>query len=52
MNIKLEKLTIENIEIVRTWRNSKDVSSYMYSNKKIEKDDQKRWFEKVNNDNS
>ena len=52
MNIKLEKLTIENIEIVRNWRNSKDVSSYMYSNKKIEKEDQKSWFEKENNDNS
>jgi hypothetical protein len=49
-DIELVDLHIDDIELVRNWRNSKEVSSYMYSSSIISEEDQKKWFEKINQD--
>ncbi len=49
-DIKLNPLTVQDIELVRTWRNSEEVSKYMYTSNKISEEEQKNWFEKVKND--
>ncbi|MFN3588735.1 MAG: UDP-4-amino-4,6-dideoxy-N-acetyl-beta-L-altrosamine N-acetyltransferase [Spirosomataceae bacterium] len=42
--ISYRKIKPEDIEMIRYWRNSKEVSQYMYSEKKIEKEQQVSWF--------
>ena len=42
--ITLSQLTIEDIELVRYWRNSKEISSVMEYQKFITEDEQKKWF--------
>jgi len=49
MDIKLVELTIDDIEIVRQWRNSEDVSKYMYTDGTISSEDQLAWFKSVSN---
>lgn len=44
MNVILKELTVDDIELVRTWRNSKEVSSYMYNEHQISPEEQKEWF--------
>ena len=51
-DIELVELTADHIEMVREWRNSKEVSSYMYSQNQISKEQQERWFQKVSKDDS
>lgn len=50
--IKLERLTEDKLELVRSWRNSPEVSRYMFSQDYISADQQRRWFKKINNDNN
>jgi UDP-4-amino-4,6-dideoxy-N-acetyl-beta-L-altrosamine N-acetyltransferase len=50
MQIKFTRLAYEDIELVRTWRNSEFVSRYMYRDDQISREQQERWFEKVNAD--
>jgi UDP-4-amino-4,6-dideoxy-N-acetyl-beta-L-altrosamine N-acetyltransferase len=38
--------------MVRNWRNSEDVSQYMYSDEIITPEMQKKWFQKINSDTS
>lgn len=49
-DIQLCELKFENIELVRNWRNSPEVASYMYNENKITEEQQKKWFEKISND--
>lgn len=51
-DINLIDLQEEDIELVRTWRNSEEVASYMYSEEKISSKQQKKWFNKVKEDNA
>lgn len=51
-DIKLKPLTFEDIEMVRNWRNSPEVSAYMYSESIIEKEQQITWFSNISNDPS
>ena len=47
MDIELIPLKTEHLEIVRTWRNAKDVAQYMYTEDYISKQDQIRWFDRI-----
>lgn len=47
MDIQLKKLSLEDIELVRNWRNSKEVASYMYNENHITAEDQLSWFNKI-----
>ncbi len=49
-DIELIPLKEEHIEMVRNWRNSEEVSKYMYSDEKITPEMQKKWFAKVSSD--
>jgi len=51
-DIDLIPLKKEDIEMVRNWRNSEEVASYMYSEEKITAEQQEKWFQKISNDNS
>jgi UDP-4-amino-4,6-dideoxy-N-acetyl-beta-L-altrosamine N-acetyltransferase len=51
-DISLKRLDEKDIELVRGWRNSSDVATYMYNETKITEDQQKKWFKKINNDDS
>ncbi len=42
--ITLSQLTLEDIELVRYWRNSKDISRFMEYKKFITEEEQKKWF--------
>jgi UDP-4-amino-4,6-dideoxy-N-acetyl-beta-L-altrosamine N-acetyltransferase len=46
-DIVLRKLTKDDIELVRNWRNSKEVSSYMYTETYITKEGQLKWFNNI-----
>ncbi len=49
-DIKLVQVEEKDIETIRQWRNSTEVSSYMYNDSKITKEDQAKWFNKISND--
>ncbi len=49
-DINLRLLEIDDIELVRIWRNSPEVAQYMYNEKYISEEDQSRWFEKIKNE--
>lgn len=46
-DIKLINLEEEHLELVRNWRNSEDVTKYMYDEKYITVEQQTIWFNKV-----
>jgi RimJ/RimL family protein N-acetyltransferase len=46
--IILSQLTLEDIELVRYWRNSKEISSVMEYQKFITEEEQKKWFSVLN----
>lgn len=47
MDIKLNTLTENDIELVRAWRNSKSVAKYMFTENKITSEQQKKWFDSI-----
>ena len=49
-DIVLKELTIDEIELVRTWRNSKEVAPYMYNENYITQEQQVKWFEKISSE--
>lgn len=49
-DIELITIKEQDIELVRNWRNSKEVAKYMYTSDFISEDQQKKWFEKIKND--
>lgn len=50
--ISLERLSEDKLELVRSWRNSPEVSRYMFSQEYITAEQQKKWFKKINNDSN
>ena len=51
-DIVLRDLTEQDIELVRAWRNSGEVSKYMYTDEKITTEQQLQWFKKISTDAS
>jgi UDP-4-amino-4,6-dideoxy-N-acetyl-beta-L-altrosamine N-acetyltransferase len=51
MDIQLIKLSLDDIELVRYWRNSPD-ASYMYNEKEISSSGQLEWFNRINEESS
>ena len=51
-DVRLSRLTVGKIEMVRIWRNDPKISQYMLFQDYITPQMQKKWFEKVNNDNN
>ena len=49
-DIILKSITKNDIEMIRNWRNSPEVSAYMYSDSIITIDQQEKWFEKIRNE--
>ena len=51
-NTDIEFIPLEkaDLELVRNWRNSPDVSKYMYSGDYISPEQQENWFRKINSD--
>jgi UDP-4-amino-4,6-dideoxy-N-acetyl-beta-L-altrosamine N-acetyltransferase len=47
LDIKLSPLTENDLELVRTWRNSKEVAKYMYTENIITEDQQQNWFKSI-----
>lgn len=50
MNIELRKITLGDLEQIMIWRNSKEVSQYMYTDPKLTIEMQRQWFEKIQNE--
>ncbi|WP_256009601.1 GNAT family N-acetyltransferase [Desertivirga xinjiangensis] len=46
--IALTRVTIEEIEMIRNWRNSEDIRQYMVFRDHISAEMQREWFEKIN----
>ena len=40
------------LEMIRSWRNSPEVGRYMYTDEEILEDQQKKWFKKINSEDS
>lgn len=49
-NVELRAIDRSEIELIRSWRNSLEVASYMYNEEPIDKDQQVAWFEKISHD--
>lgn len=49
--VSFEKVKFEDIELIRNWRNSKEVSKYMYTDGHISKKQQVIWFSSITNSN-
>ena len=50
-DIKLVSLNRTDIELVRQWRNSTDVSAFMYTSDHITADQQEKWYNKISQEN-
>lgn len=51
-DIQLQPVEKEDLELIRSWRNSSEVSAYMYTEKKITKEEQETWFKKISDDST
>ncbi|OHD06017.1 MAG: hypothetical protein A2086_06060 [Spirochaetes bacterium GWD1_27_9] len=51
-DIELHRLTADDIEMVRNWRNDPKVSQFMNFRDHITEEMQKKWFQSINNDNN
>jgi RimJ/RimL family protein N-acetyltransferase len=47
--ITLKRVTFDDIEMIRNWRNDPKISQYMFSRDYITKEMQIKWFERINN---
>ncbi|HHG83581.1 MAG TPA: GNAT family N-acetyltransferase, partial [Bacteroidetes bacterium] len=52
MDLSLHVLTANDLEMVRKWRNSPEVSKYMYTDNTISAAQQIAWFERIRKDSS
>jgi len=50
--ILLKRITADKLEKIMNWRTSKEVSPYMYTDPKLTIEDQKNWFENINNNST
>jgi len=46
-DVKLRTVIHSDIELIREWRNSHDVSKYMYTDSQISKAQQEKWFKSI-----
>lgn len=51
-DVKFIEITEGDLETIRKWRNSPDVSRYMYTDDLISSDQQKNWFNKIKNESN
>jgi UDP-4-amino-4,6-dideoxy-N-acetyl-beta-L-altrosamine N-acetyltransferase len=51
-DINLRLLSVQDIEMVRSWRNSPEVASYMYNESYITEEQQGNWFNKISKDSN
>lgn len=51
-DIKLRNITSDDLEMIRSWRNSSEVSQYMYTDNTITLEQQISWFKKISEDQS
>ena len=49
-DIQLKPVEKEDLELIRAWRNSPEVSAFMYTENAISKEEQEAWFERIRND--
>ena len=52
MDIKLKELESKDLEQVRNWRCSEEIASYMYTEDKITKEQQLKWFKNIDKEKS
>ena len=52
MNVKLKKITVDDLELLRNWRMQENITKYMLTDPIITKESQLEWFNKINNDNA
>lgn len=50
--ITLEKITLENVEMVRQWRNDEKITKHMFHQGAITRQMQSNWFESIDNDSN
>ena len=50
MNMKFRAIVTEDLEKLRIWRMKQEVTKYLYTDPKISKTDQKRWYNKIKKD--
>jgi len=50
--ISFRKLSVDDLSLVLEWRTSEHVTKFMYSDIEKNIDNQKKWFEKISNDDS
>jgi UDP-4-amino-4,6-dideoxy-N-acetyl-beta-L-altrosamine N-acetyltransferase len=48
----LREVTVEDLEMVRAWRNHPDIKKFMFTQKEVLPDEHAAWFERVKNDKS
>lgn len=52
MDILLQQIKQEDIELIRSWRNSPEVAKYMYTDDEITAEQQQNWFNKIQHTNT
>lgn len=50
--IELKRLTENELELLMNWRIQENITQYLFTNPQITLEGQKKWFEKIKNDNS
>ncbi len=50
MNIELKLVDYDDLEMIRQWRNSPEVASYMYTSDQITTEQQEAWFNRIKDD--
>lgn len=51
-DLKFLKIKNDDLEIIREWRNSSEVSQYMYTDNEISSEQHKNWFKKIETETS
>lgn len=52
MLLKLTKISIEDLELIMNWRMKPEITKYMYTDPILTLENQKKWFDSIQNDNS
>lgn len=52
MKIELRRVTENDLEVLMNWRNSEEISQTLFTNVKLTMEDQRRWFEKLQKDDT
>ena len=49
--INFRQINLKDLDIIRSWRNSTDISKYMFNQDEITKEEQLLWYDKIMNEN-